>query len=83
MTHEKITDPNIINKLYRPCKVQKHVIAFHESEDDVWRLKFASGEYHSTRAAQTSYSHAIKTLGFSMKARILDGELYLIKTEEV
>lgn len=82
MKYEKITDENIINKLYRPCKVQKIVMEFHDSPDKVWRLSFKSHEYGNTRTAQTSYSHAIKSLGYRMKARILDGKLYLIKLED-
>ena len=82
MTHTIVSDMETINKLYRPGKVQKDVILFHESSDRVWRMNFEPFEYKDVRSAQTSYHNAIKRLGMNMRARILDGKLYLIKLVE-
>ena len=81
MKYEKITDQTIINKLYRPGKVQDHILNFHQSNDRVRKLIFEKGEYLDVRSAQSSFAACLKrmNMGHAIKARILEGNLYLIK----
>lgn len=83
MKYQKVTDENIINKLYQPGKVQAVVMAFHEDTDcKVAKVDIYPGEYkNGSKTAQNSYKQAIDRLGFNMKARLLDKELYLIKLD--
>jgi hypothetical protein len=85
MNYVKVTDPSTVNKLFRLGRIQETVLAFHADEDcKVARVIIQPGEYkNGIRTAQNSYSQTIKKLGFSnIKARVLDGDLYLIKVEE-
>lgn len=83
MKYEKVNDPGIVNKLYRPTKIQKALMEMHESDSKVFRVTFSAGEYSGLRSAQTSWANCIKKLGFfDMKARIFNGALYIIKLEE-
>lgn len=81
MKYETINDQSIINKLYRPGKVQAQILDFHTSDDRIRRLIFEEGEYTCVKSAQTSFINAIKALNLkgSICARVLIGELYLIK----
>lgn len=45
-------------------------------------MNFEPFEYKDVRSAQTSYHNAIKRLGMNMRARVLEGKLYLIKLVE-
>lgn len=83
MTFEQVNDHGIVNKLYRPTKIQKALIEMHDSDCKVFKVTFSEGEYSSVRSAQTSWYNCIRKLGFfNMKARIFDGVLYIIKLEE-
>lgn len=81
MKYETINDQSIINKLYRPGKVQEQILDFHDSEDRIRKLIFEEGEYTCIKSAQTSFINAIKALNLkgSICARILAGNLYIIK----
>lgn len=83
MKYQKVTDPETVNKLYRLTRLQQDLTDFQNDHDcKVLKVILADGEYQGgTRSAQTSYHNAIKRMGLRMKARILDGELYLIKLE--
>lgn len=52
---------------------------FWEGPERAVKCTFNPGEYANVRSAQASFHHCIKRLGYRVKARILDGELYLIK----
>lgn len=68
---------------YKPGKVQRMLMQFHESEHDVIEVAIEPDDYKSgTRGAQGSYHNAIKRTGYAMTAIIRDGHLYLIKTGE-
>ena len=84
MKYQKVTDPETVNKLYRLTRLQQDLTDFQNDHDSkVIKVIFAEGEYKGgTRSAQTSYHNAIKRMGLHMKARVLDGELYLIKLED-
>lgn len=43
----------------------------------------APGEYANARSAQSSYHMAIKRLGYPIAARVLNGDMYLIKLNPV
>ena len=83
MKYQKVTDPETVNKLYRLTRLQQDLTDFQNDHDcKVLKVILADGEYKGgTRSAQTSYHNAIKRMGLHMKARVLDGELYLIKLE--
>lgn len=68
------------NKLFRLTKLQHILHDFHNSPHMAVRIVLEPNEYTTLRSAQNSYHQAIKRLKLPMKARILDGELYLIKT---
>lgn len=83
MKFEKVNDPGIVNKLYRPTKIQKALIEMHDSDCKVFKVTFSDSEYSSVRSAQASWHSCIKKLGFfNMRARVFDGVLYIIKLEE-
>lgn len=81
MKYETINDQSIINKLYRPGRIQEQILDFHESDDRIRKLIFEEGEYTSIKSAQTSFINAIKALNLkgSICARVLAGNLYIIK----
>lgn len=81
MRYETVTNLPTVNKLYRPGKIQEQILDFHNSDDRIRRLIFEEGEYSSTKSAQTSFINAIKSLNLkgSICARVLAGELYIIK----
>lgn len=82
MRIEKITDQELVHKLYRTGKIQRTLLEFHsDPELRVVRLHFEPSEYASSRSAHSSYINAIKRLNLPIKARVLDGNLYLIKLE--
>lgn len=78
MRIEKVTS-DIANKLFRATKLQVILNEFARMDDAVVKCVLEPGEYSSTRSAQSSYCTAIKRSGHRMTARILNGELYLIK----
>lgn len=83
MKFESVNDPSIVNKLYRPTKIQKSLMLMHQSESKVFRVILSDGEYTTIRSAQASWHNCIKKLGFhNMKARVFNGVLYIIKLEE-
>ena len=83
MKFESVNDPSIVNKLYRPTKIQKNLMLMHQSESKVFRVILSDGEYTTIRSAQASWHNCIKKLGFrNMKARVFGGILYIIKLEE-
>lgn len=83
MKYEKVNDVSLSNKLFHPTRLQKNIIAMHEDPTcRVFKVILAPGEYANVRSAQSSHAGCIRKLGFNnMKARILNGELYIIKLE--
>lgn len=81
MRYETISDMSIINKFYHPGRVQEQALDFHKSDDRIRKLIFEESEYTNTKSAQTSFINAIKSLNLkgSICARVLAGELYIIK----
>lgn len=79
MKRIEIVDEAIVNKLFRPGKVQSVVEEFHASDSKVVRVLLGEGEYSTLSSAQASYRNAIKRLGYSMLSRTYNGNLYLIK----
>lgn len=81
MKYETINDQSIINKLYRPGRIQEQILDFHDSDDRIRKLIFEEGEYTCIKSAQTSFINAIKALNLkgSICARVLAGNLYIIK----
>jgi predicted ribosome quality control (RQC) complex YloA/Tae2 family protein len=81
MKYETINDQSIINKVYRPGRIQEQVLDFHNSDDRIRKLIFEEGEYTGIKSTQTSFIHTIRNLNLkgSICARVLAGELYLIK----
>lgn len=78
-----VTDDTIVNKLYKPARIQRECLSFMDSPHQVMQVLISPGEYVSgVKGAQISYSQAIKRLHLNCKARVLEGSLYLIKLEE-
>lgn len=69
----------IVNKLYKPTKLQKILDEFMSSDAPAVRCVMAPGEYSNASSAQSSYHTAIKRLGYPIAARVLNGDMYLIK----
>ena len=67
------------NKLFRLTKLQAVLHEFHNSPEKAVKIIFDPGEYMTAHSAQSAYTQAIKRAKYAMKARILNGELYLIK----
>lgn len=68
------------NKLFRLTKLQQILHDFSNGPHNAVRIVFEPGEYVNLHSAQSSYQQAIKRQHLAVKARILNGELYLIKT---
>lgn len=69
----------IVNKLYKPTKLQKILDEFMSSDALAVRCVMAPGEYSNASSAQSSYHTAIKRLHYPIAARVLNGDMYLIK----
>ena len=74
-------NPETVNKLYKPTKLQTILDEFMRSDALAVRCIMEPGEYANARSAQSSYHAAIKRLGYPIAARILNGDMYLIKLE--
>lgn len=69
----------IVNKLYKPSKLQTILDEFMRSDTLAVRCVMAPGEYANATSAQSSYHTAIKRLGYPIAARVFNGDMYLIK----
>ena len=74
-------NPETVNKLYKPTKLQIILDEFMRSDALAVRCIMEPGEYANASSAQSSYHAAIKRLGYPIAARILNGDMYLIKLE--
>lgn len=72
-----------VNKIYKPAKLQTILDEFMCSDALAVRCVMAPGEYANARSAQSSYHMAIKRLGYPIAARVLNGDMYLIKLNPV
>ena len=70
-----------VNKLYRLTKLHETLDTFMNMTDRAVKCILAPGEYISIRSAQCSYQSSIRRYKYPIKARILNGELYLIKVD--
>lgn len=70
-----------VNKLFKPTKLQTILDEFMRSDALAVRCIMEPGEYANASSAQSSYHAAIKRLGYPIAARILNGDMYLIKLE--
>lgn len=70
-----------VNKLFKPTKLQTVLDEFMRSDALAVRCIMEPGEYANASSAQSSYHNAIKRLGYPIAARILNGDMYLIKLE--
>lgn len=82
MKFEKVS-LETVNKLYKPTKLQTILDEFMRSDALAVRCVMAPGEYANTNSAQSSYHMAIKRLGYPIAARVLNGDMYLIKLNPV
>lgn len=80
MKFERVS-PETVNKLYKPTKLQTILDEFMRSDAQAVRCVMSEGEYANASSAQSSYHNAIKRLGYPIEARILNGDMYLIKLE--
>ena len=70
-----------VNKLFKPTKLQTVLDEFMRSDALAVRCIMEPREYANASSAQSSYHAAIKRLGYPIAARILNGDMYLIKLE--
>ena len=68
-----------VNKLYKPAKLQTILDEFMRSDALAVRCVMSPGEYANASSAQSSYHAAIKRLRYPIAARVLNGDMYLIK----
>ena len=78
MRFEKVS-PETVNRLFRQTKLQETLDRFMACEEAAVRMVFAPGEYANVHSAQSSYHAAIKRLRYPIAAKVLAGDLYLIK----
>ena len=78
MKFEKV-NPETVNKLYKPTKLQIVLDEFMRSDALAVRCVMAPGEYLNVHSAQSSYHAAIKRLRYPIAARVFNGDMYLIK----
>lgn len=82
MNYEKITDKAIITRLNRPAHPYGHLqsLLIEINEDDSCQVvKVDTHCYRTVHTAQNTISVAIKRMGYRMKCKVLDGEVYIIK----
>ena len=72
-------NPETVNKLYKPAKLQTILDEFMRSDALAVRCVMAPGEYANASSAQSSYHAVIKRLRYPIAARVLNGDMYLIK----
>lgn len=72
-----------VNKLYKPTKLQTILDEFMRSDALAVRCVMAPGEYANANSAQGSYHTAIKRSGYPIAARVINGDMYLIKLNPV
>lgn len=77
----EVVDRDAICKGYKYCKVQKRVEEFNRMDCNAVRCVLDDGEYTNMASAQSSFSSTIKKLGYRMRARVIEGNLYLIKLD--
>lgn len=73
----------VVNKLYKPGKLQTVLDEFMSSDALAVRCVMAPGEYANAASAQSSYHAAIKRLRYPIVARTFNGDMYLIKISPV
>lgn len=69
----------IVNKLYKPGKIQAVLDEFMRSDAHAVRVLLNDGEYKNMNSAQSSYTVSIKRMGYPIIARTYKGCLYLVK----
>ena len=81
MKLEKVTDSTLVNKMFRPTRLQSILHEFMEQDDLIMKLTFAPGKYKSPHTAQNSLRVCANNLRLPITVRVLNGEVYLIKTQ--
>ena len=61
--------------------VQNIVEEFHNSDELVKVVALPDKAYASPCSARCAYRYAIKSLGYSITSRVINGDLYLIKVQ--
>ena len=75
----EVMRPEIVNKLFKPTKLQSILDAFMQSDELAIRYAMEPGEYANLRSAQCSFSCAIKRYQLPIVTRVIHGDLYLIR----
>lgn len=83
MKFEIVSNPDIIHKAYRRTAVQANLDRFMDMDCSAVRCVLSPNEYKSAGSARMTYSKAAKRLGYPVVARVINGELYLIKTASI
>lgn len=71
----------IVNKLYKPGKIQAILDEFMRSDANAVKVLLGDGEYKNISSAQSSYHISIRRMGYPIIARTYKGDLYLVKLE--
>ena len=77
----EVVNRDTIGRGYKYCRVQRMVEEFHQMDCNAVRCVLEDGEYANMASAQSSLSSTIKKLGYRMRARVIEGNLYLIKLD--
>ena len=77
----EVVNRDTISKGYKYCRVQRKVEEFNRMDCNAVRCVLEDGEYANMSSAQSSFSSTIKKLGYRMRARVIEGNLYLIKLD--
>ncbi len=59
--------------------VQQVVEDFYKSDKDVLTVSLLPRTYANNSSARCAYKNAIKTLGYNIAVRIINGDMYLIR----
>lgn len=78
-----VTQESIVNKAYQPTKLQIILDEFMKNENVAVKCILEEGEYKSVSSARNSFRGAIRRFKYPVIARVIEGELYLIKTASV
>lgn len=74
-------DRAVVSRGYKYCKVQRRIEEFHRMDCKAVRCVFDKDEYATLSSAQSTFSRAVRKLGYRMCVRAIEGNLYLIKLD--
>lgn len=80
MKFERLADANLVNKLYKPTRLQKELEYFMSLEEPIMYVTGHTG-YSSFSSMRSSYMRAIGRLGMPIQLRNIGDRTYFIRTD--